>query len=695
MRVEPQEPTLSVGVGFFMIESRLRSRSRASLSGWIMNHTIVSLFKQRVNELGGRPALGHQVEGVWVKQSWRDWWAQAESVAAGLVAAGVAPGERVAVLSQTRVEWAWVELGILMSGATIVPIYPASSPEDCASALEESEVRLCFAADPLQLKKLLPLKEKLPGLKRVVYFDPVALLKSHKYPGSAGERQLLRLDELLKDFEQTDQLSGVEGWLESFEAFIASGRRHLSEDLDAVGRRRREIQPEDLVGIFYTAGTTGAPRGVAHTHQTLLSAVRAFCDPGFITREDRQLLFLPMARLFSRILFYAGIYVGAEAIFARSLERALGDFRQTQPTFVGVVPRVLQTIYEHVLSPQATQLHGQARMWHAATMSGLKSDGAIFQHALRRGRYFSQLEQEDQRPNKLQRVERRLYNRLVFRRVRELFGGALRFIFCGGAALDPLIAESFHAAGLLVLESYGLTETGSISTLNQPGDFRSDSAGRALAGVDITIAPDQEILVRGPTLARGYQRRVDEQQHCPDTEFSRDGWGEDGWFHTGDLGYFDLDGFLYITGRKGHLISTQFIDNTAQGEGGRVEQVLPEQIERALQRCALIARAVVYSEDSSDPGAPLKALITLNAAAETWAIQRGIFFETRADLAGEPSIYEEIERALEDYNQGVEAHLQVQSFRILSERFSRDARELTATGKLRRDQVLARYTESK
>jgi long-chain acyl-CoA synthetase len=607
-----------------------------------MTETILELFKRRVNEFGPRAALLHKQNGEWEEQSWKEWWEQTERLAAGLIDLGVEPGDRVCVLSDTRIEWVWIDMAVAMTGAAIVPIYPSTLPEQCAHIIRDSQAQVAFVQDPSQLDKLVQMREALSCLRQVVYLDHAAVLAN---PDWKGRRQV-RLEEVI---------DADDDWIASFDALAAVGRRRVAEDHRYVADRRQGVDAEDLATIIYTSGTAGTPKGVEHTHASLAAEVDAIAQLGVLTPDDRQLLFLPLAHIFAKMLFLAAIGTGVQTAFAENLPSVVTNLREVRPTFFAGVPRIFEKIHAQLLSERDRMAN---------------PDSSLFERAMRRGKEFSRLRQQGRALGPLDRLEDKLYRTVIFDRIRELFGGNVRFLFCGGAPLRADLAEFFHAAGILILEGYGLTETAAVSTLNLPDDFRFGSVGKPLPGVDLTIAEDGEVLVRGPMVMRRYHGLEDQTAAAVDAE--------EGWFHTGDLGRFDRDGFLYITGRKKHLIVTS---------GGK--NVAPEQLETRLNECQFIHQAVICGDERPF----ISAMVTLDETAETWAIQHGISFETRAELADHPQIREQVAREIAKLNEALPHFETVRRFHILPEPLTAEAGELTPTGKVRRRAVLQKYRD--
>jgi long-chain acyl-CoA synthetase len=619
-----------------------------------MGETIVELFESRVNASGSETALRYMGEGgAWEQQSWREWWEHVERIAAGLISLGVEPGDRVCLLSNTRVEWVWADLAILMAGGVVVPVYPTALPEQCRAIIEQTGSRIVLAEDPLQLDKILEVRPHLERVEQVVYFDDSSLLDE---PDERG-RAVVRLADLEGDDDGSSLLE--DDWLMSFDVLISRGRQELSSDSEYAARVRRGLTDDRLASIVFTSGTTGHARGVCLSHRNFVAEVEGLKRLELFGTEDRQLLMLPLAHIFAKILFIASVGYGSEIVFAGSMRTIFDDLAEIRPTFFAGVPRIFEKIYQQLHEDR----HGPYE--HASVTGRLRDQAFAF------GRQLSRARQTDTELSLWQRAQERVYDELVFRRIREAFGGEIRFLISGGAPMPPAIAEFFLGCGILILEGYGLTETTAASTLNRPDDFRFGSVGKPVPGVDITIAEDREVLIRGDTVCIGYHRADDDPEDPLD---------EEGWFHTGDLGRFDRDGFLSITGRKKELIVTS---------GGK--NVAPRFIERRIEESPLVGHAFLYGDRRNY----LTALIAPDLdALRTWGAERDHPVETPEDLrelTQSEELRREIEELLDEVNRHLASYESVRKFAILEEDFSIAGGELTPTHKLRRRAIAGKY----
>lgn len=610
-----------------------------------MHDSLIALFEHRVNLSGSAPALRHKVDLDWVQLSWRAWWELSERLAAAFISQGLRPGERVALLANTRVEWAWCDVAIMMARGVVVPIYPSSTPEQITQILEDCGASHLLIEDPEQLAKVLPLLPELRSLRSVIYFDEDALLET---PDEQGRSRLR-----LSDLEGVEQLK-KRGKLRRFDAFSSLGRRQLANDPAEVISRRREVAPDDLATLVYTSGTLGEPKGVELTHANVLAEVDALLELGLFEANDLQLLSLPLAHIFARVTLWAGIGYGYETAIGESIPRLMRNLAEVEPTIFAGVPHIFENIYYRLLH----QLETPNEDIGDRVMTGL----------LEQSRQISIARQNGEPLGLLQRAALNLLEPLVYQRVRRFFGGRPRFLVSGGAPLSPQVAEFMHSCGVLIIEGYGLTETCAAVTVNTPDDFRFGSVGRPLPGVDVAIAEDGEILVRGPMCARGYFRNPTASKELVD---------EDGWLHTGDLGRFDRDGYLYINGRSRNIIITA---------GGK--NVAPLVIERMLESSPFINHAILFG----DRRHYLTALVTLDrAGVEEWARAHGYGYDSWEALVKSRRMRDHVQKVIDEVNARRPNFEAVRKFAILDSDFTLEAGELTPTLKLKRATVEARY----
>jgi long-chain acyl-CoA synthetase len=575
--------------------------------------TLPEMLQARVDQSGDRVALRFKSGGQWRTLSWKEWESRSRQVAQGLVDLGIEPGDRVALLSTTRVEWVLVDFGILMAGAINVPIYPSTPAEQCEHILNDSGCKLVFAEDASQLDKLEKIRTNLPEVKRVVTFEPVPT-------GSAWAMNL--------------------------------GQLFLSVDPASPGVKERveALSSKDPATIVYTPGTTGYPKGAVLTHGNFCFEESALVRAIPIGEEDEQLLFLPLAHVLARTLYLAAPQAGASIAFAESPEKMLQNLSEVHPTFVCSVPRTYEKIYAQLRSA-------------AEQAGGLKRK--VFDWALGVGKRHS-LARQRGAPGR--GLAMRVADRLVFAGLRAAFGGRLRFLISGAAPLSREIAEFFHAAGLLILEGYGLTETTGATHVNRLERYRFGTVGLALPGVETRIAPDGEILLRGENIMAGYYRRPEETREVIEP---------DGWFHTGDVGELDADGFLRITDRKKDIIVTS---------GGK--SIAPQNFENLLRSEPLVSEVMVVGDQKPY----CVALFTLNEEALLkFARERGLQGKDYAELTQHPLVKAEVARLVARQNEKLASYESVKRFAILPQDFTLGSGELTPTLKVKRKFTTQKY----
>lgn len=606
-----------------------------------MVETIVELFEEQVHRSSVRPALRRHREGYWEEFSWKQWWDASERVAAGLIDAGVQSGDRVCVISSTRVEWVVVDMGIAMAAAVTVPVHPASTPEELGRVLDENDVETLVVEDPLQLAKLVEADDGDLGVRRIVYIDddvPVA---------TAGHTRgdVVRIESL----GVSDDVD-----IQSLDALRSRGRAALTDEPRFVARRRRSIDGQTVATIVYTAGVSAQARGVVLTHANVTSQVEALSTLKLFSSDDIQLLFLPLAHVFARMLVWAAIGYGMTTAFGRGMERLVDDLAQVKPTLMASVPRVYERLQDEIVE----------------RIERRRLRSRLLPVALEVGKAVRKRVQGGDRVGMVLGMEHRLFSRLLLEDVRQWLGGRMRFLICGGAPLSEQVSEFFFAAGVLLLEGYGLTEASGAVAFNMPDDFRIGSVGKPLPGVDVTIAEDGEILIRGDTVMRRYVNSADEVV----------GIDAEGWFHTGDIGRFDSDGFLYLTDRKRDVIITS--------TGG---QVVATTLETELCDHDLVAHAMVVGE-----GKPyLAALLALQPdALLDFAEDRGLDPDLSVrQLTTHRSVHRQLGEHVEEVNRRRPGYARIRRYSVIPEFLSAQNRTLSPSGQLRRAEILRRFAE--
>lgn len=578
---------------------------------------IAQVLFARAAEHPDRPFLRFHRDGAWRDWTYRQVLERVTAIAGGLAALGLEAGERVAILSENRPEWALADLGSLCAAAVVVTVYPSLPGEDAAYILGHAEARVLFAENVAQAAKILAIRDKLPALERIV------LLEGEPEPGT--EALVMPLDSLEKAANPVGAASRV--------------------------RQAQDLPSEAVFSLLYTSGTTGLPKGVVLTHGNAIRTLEAVLETTpDLSPYDLNLSFLPLAHALER---FGGelmpLYLGRTIAYARSLQALPEDLLAVRPSFLVVVPRVLEKIHAKF----------RARLAERPPL-----EQAIVHWSLRTGRRVSLGRERGQEPGALLRLQYAIADALVFREIRRRLGGRLALIACGSAPLSVEIARFFHSAGIAVCEGWGATETSAPVTLNTPGDYRLGSVGKPLPGVEVKLAEDGELLVRGPGVFREYFK---------DPEATAQAFTPDGFFRTGDIGRRDEDGYYYIVDRKKDLIITS---------GGK--NVAPQKLEAMLRERPLVSNALVHG----DRRPCLVALLTLDREA---------LARLEPDLADLPPDAEALVRRIEKEVAAVNALLprfeQIKAFRILDRDFGHETGELTLTMKLRRRVIEEKYRD--
>jgi long-chain acyl-CoA synthetase len=545
--------------------------------------------------------------------TWTEVNERVDRIAAGLIASGVCKGDVVSILGQTCLDWALCDLAILRAGGVSVGIYPTLTGEQAGYILKDSSTRFLFVEDADQFSKLLPLLDRIPSLRSF-----------------AGWQQDTRTLNLLS-------LSDLE----------EKGLRAIEKDGTVTHRREEALQPGDVALLVYTSGTTGPPKGARLTHRNVLAQLDMLGIMEEPDQNDVMMFFLPLAHVGERIPgHYNRIYRGVPAAFVEDFNRILDDIQDIRPTVFGSVPRIFEKAYARI---------------RAETGNASPLKRRVFTWSMDVGRQASRLRQTGSKLPAGLRLRRALADQLVYRKIHKAFGGRARYFISAAAPISVDILEFFHASGLLILEGYGQTEVSCFCTLNRPDDYRLGSVGKALPGIELQIAEDSEILVRGPTVFQGYHNQP---------ELSAETLMENGWVHTGDLGRLDEDGFLWIIGRKKEIIITS---------GGK--NVTPSNIENLLMTHPLVEHALVHG----DRRKYLTALLGLDTdAAKDWAIQRGISCEPYDQLIRHPALLAEIQGIVDGANKRLARYETIKRFAILPRTLQLEQGELTPTLKIRR-----------
>ena len=590
--------------------------------------TITSIFKDTVARHGAQTAAQLKKGGAWVDVTWSEIDKVAKSVAGGLVSKGLEPQSRVAVFANTRLEWVTSDLGTLMAGCTTVPIYQSSIADDVQYIINDAEIKFVFAEEEAQIKRLIEIRDQIPNVSGVVYF------------GEASDES----KETLGD------------WLIHFSDFVATGEAYYAENTEEVEGRSQGVEPTDLLTLVYTSGTTGRPKGVMISHDNMVYESEAVANTGLITPEDVQLLFLPLAHIFAKVLEVTWIKLGHVMAFAESIPKVVENMGEVKPTFMASVPRIFEKVYAVVKSGAETKpgLAGKIARW------GLKQEEKA-----------TATELKGAQPGGLGwSIAQKVFIPKLAAGLQGKFGGRLRFFISGGAPLPPDIAYFYKHAGITILEGYGLTETSAATTVNRPDQLKIGTVGPVLEGTEVKIAEDGEIMIRGRGVFQGYWNKP---------EATAEALEEDGWFHSGDLGAFDGP-FLKITGRKKDIIVTA---------GGK--NVAPQNIESKLKSsCPIMSQVVIHGDKRKF----LSAIVTLEQdALMGWAAQKGLSGKSFAELTAQAEVKQIIDETFKTVNSTLARYETIKKWHILDTDFSVESGELTPSLKVKRNVVSANYKE--
>jgi long-chain acyl-CoA synthetase len=601
--------------------ARQRIAQGASTSG---SRTIADLIPHAAAAHADQTAVRYKRDGGWHDLSYTELEQVVQEIGLGLIDLGIQPGERLSILANTRPEWSYADMAATSAGAVVVPIYQTNSPEECLWVLSDSDACAVICEDAAQLAKIAAIKHRAPNLRTVIVIDP---------PGD-GEGDVVA------------QLAAI-----PLDEVRARGRTRSAAELQA---RRDAVRPEDPFTFIYTSGTTGPPKGCVLSHGNYRAMVDMISEAREIQSDEVTYLYLPLAHSYALLIQLAAFDLGSTlAYFGGDTKQIIPELQEVQPTYLPSVPRVFEKIY--TLAQGAIQAQGpeeQERAQAAVTL------GVRVQDMIARG---------EEVPADLQKQFDEADERL-FKNVRAIFGGRVRHATSGAAPIAREILEFFYACGIPVFEGYGMTETATAATISTLENHRFGTVGRALPGVELRIADDGEILIKGPNIFQGYHKRAEESF----------GAVENGWLHTGDLGSIDEDGYLSITGRKKDIIITA---------GGK--NLTPANIENDLKQSRWISQAVMHGDQRPYP----VVLITLDEEEIPVYASEHDLPQDMATLVNHPKIrqliQEEIDRANSKYAQ-VE---QVKKFAILDHDLSQATGELTPTLKVKRNVVNEKYKD--
>jgi long-chain acyl-CoA synthetase len=577
--------------------------------------TLVEMF-DRVTERyrqDPRPMLMQKLNGAYRGISYATMRSTVDDFALGLAALGVRRNDHVALISENRPEWVIADIGMMKLGAVNVSIYTTLTPKQIEFILNDSAAAFAIASNQFQLGKLLKIARNVPSLKTIVLIA-----------GKSDDPRVV-----------------------AYEDALTLGKQFANPDY--LLRESQAVRPEDDLTIIYTSGTTGNPKGVVLTHQNLVSTIKASASCIPFTHADTVLSFLPLCHSFERMAgYYTALSCGATIAYAESIETVRENLLEIRPTVVTTVPRLFERLYNRIIMQVSESSGLEQRIFHWAVATGKHY------HAARRAG----------RTPALSALTYALADALVFAKIRARTGGRIRFFASGGAALSRELGEFFEAIGIRIIEGYGMTESSPVISVNRLDDYRFGTVGKPIPIVELKIASDGEILVRGPNVMKGYWNNPAATREAVDA---------DGWLHTGDIGFIDPDGFLTITDRKKHL----FVSS-----GGK--NIAPQHIENMFLQSRFIEQFVLVGDGRMF----LTALVVPDfTILRNHARRLGISSATDEDLVARPEIHQLLEEEMAGIQKDLANYERVRKFTLLSRPLTIEQGEITPTNKVRRKVV--------
>jgi long-chain acyl-CoA synthetase len=609
----------------FRRNGHIRARMPVSTAPERLNRkttSIAQLLARRVQETPDREAYRYPVGEEWRSMTWRQAHERVRAIAAGLLSLGLHREDRVGVLCNTRVEWLLCDLGILSAGGATTTVYPSSTAEECAYILADSATKYVFVEDPKQLAKLATQRKAMPALQRLILIDGTPDAKDRDWAITLAELE-------------------------------AAGAAQLERDPRVVDEAVDGIKGEHLATLIYTSGTTGQPKGVRLLHECWAYCADAMDATRLLRSDDVQYLWLPMSHSFGKVLMAAHICSGSVCAVDGRIPKLVDNLAVVKPTLMAAVPRIFEKVYNKILE--------------GAKQGGLKQK--IFEWAIATGREGSKVRQGGKEPSGLLALKLKVAERLVFSKIKDRFGGRVRYFISGSAPLSREIAEFFHACGILILEGYGLTETSAASFVNRPTKFAFGSVGLPMPGTEVKLDPaDSEILIKSPGVMHGYHNLPEQ---------TAEALTPDGWLRTGDIGEIDAQGFLRITDRKKDLIKTS---------GGKY--IAPQSIEGKLKAtCPYISQVIIHGDKRNF----VTALVTLDEeAAMKWMQEHGIS-KTYKDFVASAEAKQLLAPYFDEVNKSLAKYETVKQFAILPRDLSVDEGDLTPSLKVKRKVVEKKY----
>jgi long-chain acyl-CoA synthetase len=581
---------------------------------------LALLFLQRVEASPDKEAFRYPGKDGWTSVSWKQAAERVEALAAGLLALGIEPENRIGIASTTRLEWILADLAIMCAGAATTTVYPSTNAEDTAYILADSESRIVFAEDDTQLDKIKEHRGDLPNLTKVVVFD-----------GAADGDWVITLDDL-----------------------ATLGAKHLAEHPSSVRTAAEEISPDRLATLIYTSGTTGKPKGVRLRHEAWVYTGAAIAEMDLLGEDDLQLLWLPLAHAFGKVLISTQLACGFASAIDGRVDKIVENTGVVKPTFMGAAPRIFEKAYAKIVTQQ----------------SGAKA--ILFNRAFAVGKEVARRRREGKFVWPHLTLQQNVFDRLVFAKIRDVFGGRIRFFVSGSAPLNRDIAEWFDAAGLLILEGYGLTESAGAGFINRPNNYKLGTVGLPFDGTEVRISNAGEVQFRSKCVMAGYHHLE---------KATAEALSDDGWLSTGDQGSIDEDGFLTITGRIKELFKLS-----------NGKYVAPPAIEAKFATlCPYASQFMVFGEGRNFAA----ALLTLDAdSISGWAKDHGLRDTSYEELTESEAVHEMIDEHVKKLNASLNRWETIKKWALLDHELSVEGGELTPSLKVKRGVIAEQNKET-
>ena len=584
--------------------------------------TLVDVFLGVARKHKRPDTLNYKSDGRWVPISSDEMLERATNIAAGLHAIGVKPGDRVALLSESRAEWTLTDAGSIFAGTIDVPIYPTLTPPQVRYILNDSGACVLFLANREKFDELKEALGECPDVKHLIFFEPQGITP-------ADGLTLAQLEEKGRELEQREP-----------------GR---------IARLAAQIKPDDLATFIYTSGTTGEPKGVMLTHANLVSNLIDSSGHLSFGEGDIALSVLPLSHVFERQAMYMYLNQGMAVYFAESLQTIGANLREVHPTVLVGVPRIFEKIYQRIRERAA---------------EGGRLNAGLLAWSVSVAREYAKLTIAHRSIPLWLKLKHWLASKLVFSKWQRAFGGKMRILVSGGAALPEDLAYIYIGAGIPIVQGYGLTETSPVITASRIEENRVGTVGKAIPNVDIRLAEDGEIEVRGPNVMRGYYNKPDA---------TRDVFTSDGWFKTGDIGTIDEDGFLRITDRKKELFKTS---------GGKY--ISPQPIEQAIKGSRFVNQVVLIGAERKFPAA---LIVPVWEQLESYCKLKGIEVKSRSELCHHPRIIDLMERQIASLTPHLAKYERIKKIVLLENEFTIEGGELTPTLKVKRRVIDQKYKD--